>query len=97
MTETKSRKKEVWHPPSYEVEDIRAVQAISDYAANGENPPSPQDCARMINWLMFNAGALREDPFRPGQGDVRDYVLGRQSVARAFAKLQTLKAEIIKK
>lgn len=86
--------REVWHPPLYEKADIRAIQAIVEYAAGTGNPPSPSECKRALDWIINTAAATYDEPFLPGQPDVRDYMLGRRSVGLAIVKLMKLKPGI---
>lgn len=94
--EKKSRR-EIWHPPAYTKRQIRAVQAIHDCALDPEKPqPSADDCKVFMDWLLIDAAATYADPFRPGQKDVSDYMLGRRSVGLAVIKLSQLKPELFK-
>ena len=88
-------KREHWHPPQYGKEDIRAIQAIATYAAGGETAPSAQDCQRALDWIVNVAAATYDEPFRPGQSDAVNYMLGRRSVGLAIVKLMKLKPEMI--
>ena len=89
-----SSKHEAWHPPLYEKADIRAIHAIALYATTGETPPSQSDCARLLHWLINTAAATYDEPFRPGNPDAVNYLLGRRSVGLALIKLMKLKPEI---
>lgn len=75
-----------WKPAPYEIADASAIQALS----RGEADPEQQ--RRVLNWIMYGACALRDEPYRPGgpEGD-RDtvFALGRASVGRQIAKLMT--------
>ncbi len=83
------RKREIWHPPLYEQADMRAIQAIAEGVA------SPEDQKRGLDWIVMSACATYEDPFTPGQSDVRDYILGRRSVGLAIVKMMKLKVGIL--
>ena len=90
-------KRELWHPPDYVKNDIRAIQSISAYASGErEEPPSPQDCERALDWIINRACGTYDEPFRPGDGDVVNYMLGRRSVGLAIVKLMKLKPEAFK-
>ena len=84
-----SRKREPWYPPEYEKADIRAIQAL----ARGDATESDQ--RRALNWIINVAAATYDEPFRPGQSDVVDYMLGRRSVGLAIVKLMKLKPELL--
>jgi hypothetical protein len=95
--------REIWHPPEYDQADIRAVQALVVYAKAAEIPPepgeevpipSPAEVKRALDWIIHKAAATYDEPFRPGQPDVRDYMLGRRSVGLAIVKMATLKPAI---
>ena len=81
------RTREVWHPPLYEKEDIRAIQALCQGTA------TEQDQIRALDWIIRNAASTYDEPFRPGQEDVRNYMLGRRSVGLAIIKLMKIKPE----
>ena len=91
-------KREAWHPPSfdendrgfpgtYSKADIRAIQALAEGTA-GEF-----EQRRALNWIINHACLTYDEPFHPGQPDVRDYLLGRRSVGLAIVKLIKLKPE----
>lgn len=88
-------KHKIWAPVPHSKEQHRAVQALADYAeGKTEVAPGPHQTKMAWDWILYGACQLREDPFvDPGQEDVRTYVLGRQSVARAILKLATLKVD----
>jgi len=91
MADTRRRRpREIWHPPSYEMEDIRAVQAV----ATGNASASEQK--RALDWIVNTAAQTYEEPFVPDQDDVRSYVLGRRSVGLAIVKLIRLKPELFR-
>lgn len=78
---------EVGFPGTYTKADIRAIQAVAAGNA-GES-----DQRRAIEWIINHACLTYDEPFRPGQPDVRDYLLGRRSVGLAIVKLIKLKPE----
>jgi len=84
------RSREIWHPPPYGIEDIRAVQAVA--AGNA----SALEQKRALDWIVNTAAQTYEEPFVPGQDDVRSYVLGRRSVGLAIVKLIKLKPELFR-
>lgn len=79
--------KELWHQASYEADDIRAIQALAEGTA------SPAQQIRALDWIIHQASQTYDDPFRPNQPDVVNYVLGRASVGRQIVKLMKLKAD----
>jgi hypothetical protein len=84
------RPREIWHPPQYGIEDIRAVQAVAAGTA------SAVEQKRALDWIVNIAAQTYEEPFVPGQDDVRAYVLGRRSVGLAIVKLIKLKPELFR-
>lgn len=78
-------KRELWHPPQYSVEDIRAAQAVADGTA------SETDQKRFLKWVIEVAAATYDEPFRPNTQDTIAYMLGRRSVGLAIVKLLKLK------
>jgi hypothetical protein len=82
------KKREIWHPPQYAKADIYAVQALENGIANAEQQK------RALDWIITTASSTYDEPFRPDQGDVTNYMLGRRSVGLAIVKLLKLKAEI---
>ena len=84
----------IWHPPSYTTEDTRALQHLAAYMAGlDEEPPTPETVKRAFDWIIEKACSNYDDPFRPGEPDVRDYMLGRRSVALAIIKQFVIKPE----
>ncbi len=82
------RPPEHWHPPAYEKEDVRAIQALANGTA------SETDQRRALNWIINTAASTYDEPFRPGMPDAVNYMLGRRSVGLALVKLLKLKPEI---
>lgn len=87
--------RKLWGPADYTKQETRAIQALFDYADGVTDvAPGPAQTKLALDWIVYSAAALREEPFlAPGQQDVRDYVLGRQSVARQILKLRSLIVE----
>lgn len=92
-------KREIWHPPLYDKPDAVAIQALARYAQAavvppqpGEEliPPSPEQVKRALDWVIHTASATYDEPFLPGQEDVRNYMLGRRSVGLAIVKLMKI-------
>lgn len=92
-------KRALWHPAAYEKPDAVAMQALARYAQAavvplqpGEQlvPPSPDQMKRALDWIILAACATYDEPFLPGQEDVRNYMLGRRSVGLAIIKLMKL-------
>lgn len=86
--------REPWHPPAYDKQDVRAIQALAEYAAGAGEAPSPAECRRALDWIINTACGTYDEPFRPGDGSVRDYLLGRRSVGLAIVKLMKLRPGI---
>ena len=83
-----SSKRENWHPPDYKKEHIRAIQALAQGKA------TEQDQRTALDWIINNAAATYDEPFRPNSQDTVNYMLGRRSVGLAIVKLMKLKPEI---
>ena len=81
-------KRENWHPPTYEKEHVRAIQAL----AQGNATEQEQRAA--LDWIINVAAATYDEPFRPNSQDAVNYMLGRRSVGLAIVKLIKLKPEI---
>ena len=76
-------------PAAVVLADIQALQAL------GKCEATPDQQRRALDWILYSAAMLREDPFVPGQPDATAYLNGRQSVARQIASvLQTDPASI---
>lgn len=102
------RKKERGRPvDTYEIADIRAIQALALYAQLADAPwdekarggpppppPSPADVKRALDWIIVHAAGTYDEPFEPGRPDVTDYLLGRRSVGLAIVKLMRLKPDL---
>ena len=82
-------KREIWHPPPYGKEDVRAIQAL----AQGTAGKTEQH--RALKWIIETACLTYDEPFRPESSDVITYMLGRRSVGLAIVKLLSLKPENI--
>ncbi len=76
-----------WKPAPYEIADATAIQAV----ARGE--ASAEQQRRALDWIIYGACRLRDEPYRPGgpEGE-RDtaFALGQANVGRQIAKLMTL-------
>lgn len=91
MARTKRRQpREIWHPPPYYLDDIRAIQALASGSA------SAAEQKRALDWIINVAAQTYDEPFVPGQEDVRAYMLGRRSVGLAIVKLIKLKPGIFR-
>lgn len=85
-------KRELWHPPLYEKADTQAIQHLALYAEGKEKqPPSAETVRRALDWIIHQAAATYEEPFRPGASDTVFYMLGRRSVGLAIVKQMKLK------
>lgn len=83
-----AKRREHWHPPEYEKEDVRAIQAVAQGNA------SEDEQRRALDWIINSAASTYDEPFRPGSQDAVNYMLGRRSVGLAIVKLIRLKPEI---
>jgi hypothetical protein len=99
-------KREVWHPALYEQADVRAIQALAQYALGAERPwppgeeppaPSPYEVKRALDWIINYAAQTYDDPFAAGATDVTNYVLGRRSVGLQIVKLMKLNQKIFER
>lgn len=89
------RQDERWKPPQYDVKDVRAIQALVQYAAENGPAPGPHEVKRALDWIINSACGTYEEPFVPGRQDVKDYLMGRRSVGLAIVKLMHIKPEVI--
>lgn len=95
------KKREIWHPAQYDVEDIRAIQALAIYAQAGDEQeakalvPAPSDVKRALDWIIYKAAQIEELPFIPDDDTNRKtmFAVGRQSVGRQIVKLMKLRPE----
>lgn len=90
-----SRRKEppkVWHPPTYDIDDIRAVQALfTGTASEGMQK-------RALDWIINKAAATYDNGFVPDDphGRIAAFVDGRQFVGQQIVKLLKLKPELFR-
>lgn len=95
-------KRELWHPPDYEAEDVRALQTLMLYAREAEAPspagdepppPSPLDCRRALDWIIHKAAATYENGFvaDDAHGRTGAFMEGRRFVGQQIIKLAKLK------
>lgn len=97
--------RKAWLPPDYDVADVRAIQAVAQYAMGADRPwpkgeepvLTPSDVKRALDWIVKTAAGTYDEPFEAGQPDVVNYLLGRRSVGLAIVKLMTLKPDIFDK
>ncbi len=82
------RQREHWHPPDYVEEDVRAIQSL----VQGDATPDEQQ--RALRWIIEQAAAVYDEPFRPGNADTVAYMLGRRSVGLAIIKLMKLSTRV---
>ncbi|MCK9549133.1 hypothetical protein [Aquamicrobium sp.] len=104
-------KREVWHPADYDQADVRAIQALANYAQlavvawneqeMGPAPevPSPFEVKRALDWIINNAAQTYDTSFvaDDANGRVGAFVEGRRSVGMQLVKLMRLKADVVKK
>ena len=84
-----------WAPPPYRKADVRAIQTLAVYAQGGDQPPTAQDCKQALDWIVNVAASTYDEPFRAGQQDAVNYMLGRRSVGLAIVKMLSIKPEIV--
>lgn len=104
-------KREVWHPADYDKPDVRAVQALTEYArlaveawdeqTMGPAPatPSPAEVKRFLDWVIHGAAQTYDNGFVPNDpnGRIAAYIDGRQSVGQQIVKLSKLKPAIFER
>lgn len=101
---------EIWHPAEYWREDVRAVQALVQYARlakeawtedMGPMPscPSEFEVARALDWIIHQACQTYDTSFAADDenGRIGAYVEGRRSVGNQIIKLMKRKAEDVPK
>jgi hypothetical protein len=84
------KRQQVWYPASYDVADIRAVQAVAAGAA------TPEQQKRALDWIVIKAAATYDNGFVADdpQGRIAAFVDGRRFVGQQLVKLMKLKPEI---
>lgn len=95
------KKRQIWYPAEYSVEDIRAIQALAIYAKAIDDQqakalvPAPSDVERALNWIVYKAAQTYELTFVPDDpsGRIAAFVDGRRSVGTQLNKLISLKPE----
>lgn len=94
--------KKLWHPPTWEKEDLRAIQSLALYAqeavmpsepGNAPPPPSAHDVKRALDFIIFKAAATYENSFVEGDpnGRIGAFMEGRRFVGQQIIKLMKLK------
>ena|SRR5690349_20367096 len=80
----------VWHPPTYDIDDIRAIQAL----AQSDNPLY----RRALDWIINKAAATYDNGFVADDinGRVGAFVDGRQFVGQQIIKLMKLKPDLFR-
>ncbi len=103
-------KREVWHPADYDQADVRAIQALANYAQlaavawdeqeMGPAPeaPSPSEVKRALDWIVNSAAQTYDTSFvaDDSNGRIGAFVEGRRSVGMQIVKLIRLKPEAIR-
>lgn len=82
-----------WRPPSYEPEDVVAIQALAKGTANLEQQ------RRALAWIIERAAGAYEMSYRPGGEDgARDttFAEGRRFVGNQLVKMIKLKVGQLK-
>jgi hypothetical protein len=101
-------KREIWHPAEYTRGDVRAIQALMQYARlakeawtedMGPMPscPSEFEVARALDWIIHQACQTYDTSFASDDenGRVGAFVEGRRSVGNQIIKLGLLKPETV--
>lgn len=102
-------KRELWHPAEYVRADVRAIQALAEYAqlaviawdekemGPAPEPPSPFDVKRALDWIINHACQTYDTSFVPddSNGRIAAFVEGRRSVGQQIVKLSKLKPEMV--
>lgn len=99
------KRREVWQPALYEQADIRAVQALANYAQGAERPwppgeeppaPSPYEVKRALDWIINCAAQTYDNGFTANDpnGRIAAFIDGRQSVGQQIVKAMKLKPAI---
>lgn len=99
-------KREIWHPPDYDINDVRAIQALMLYAKEAETPsppgeeavaPSALDCKRALDWIIHHAAATYENGFvaNDDHGRIGAFMEGRRFVGQQVIKLAKLKISAV--
>jgi hypothetical protein len=96
------KRKEIWHPPAYSDDDIRAIQSIALFAMGATTPwkpgqeppaPTPLDCKRALDWIINHACATYENAFvaNDPNGRIGAFMEGRRFSGQQIVKLTKLK------
>ena len=75
----------------WEPADALAVQALARGAADKDQQK------RVLDWVLYSAGGLKEEAFMPGGNRDTDFFLGRQFVGRQVAKLMSINVNALRK
>lgn len=108
MSGFKEKLKALWGPATYEVQDVRAMRTLVEYAryagivspeGSEPVPPSPADVKRVLDWIIYKAALFDDNGFCPDDegGRIAAFVDGRQFVGQEIRKLMLLKPEAVKK
>lgn len=104
-------KREVWDPAPYEQGDVRAIQALVEYArlaveawdvkTMGSPPPPPSEfeVKRALDWIINQACQTYDNGFvgDDPNGRIGAFIDGRQSVGQQIVKLMKLSAKVFEK
>ncbi len=96
------RKREIWHPPTYEKPDVAAIQSLERYAQMADKPPlpgeqimppTPEQVRRALDWIIYRAAGTYENGFvaDDSHGRIGAFIEGRRSVGQQIIKLSKLK------
>jgi hypothetical protein len=88
MQQAKRPERKRWHTPQYDQQDVRAIQALAAGSADA------WEQERALKWIIEQACSCYDEPFRPGEQDATNYMLGRRSVGLAIIKMMKLSHEV---
>lgn len=105
------KKREVWQPADYDQADVRAIQALAEYArlaevawneeTMGPTPtvPGPFEVKRALDWIIHRAAQTYDNGFVADDpnGRIGAFVSGRQSVGQQIVKLVKLNQRIFER
>lgn len=80
----------VWYPPTYDIDDIRAIQALAS--------STDAQIKRALDWIINKAAATYDNGFVADDpsGRIAAFVDGRQFVGQQIVKLMKLKPDLFR-
>lgn len=103
-----SKKREVWWPPEWTDDDVRAVQSIALFAQGAEKPwepgheppvPTPLDCKRALDFIIHKACSTYENSFiaNDPNGRIGAFQEGRRFAGQQLIKIMKIKLGLAKR